>query len=1556
MARTDSKWETINGGTAIQTIDVAGYDILINGSSKYLNFNSLVGVSGYGIRDNAGVMEFKNSGGAWTSMGSGGVTTFIALTDVPASYVGQALKIVRVNAGETGLEFVTSSSSVAWGAITGTLSNQIDLQNALNAKQNSILGTDTRVLFFDGNNNPAGDAGFTYNKTTDIATLGGLVTTDIHTVNANSGTNISIIAGDAVSGNNDGGSLSLEAGAKHGSGVNGSSQLITPTGNVTVSDDGINSSTSGAIFFNATTDFYFSSNNGFFAHLSTSLLAADRIFTFQNLAGTIALTANKLSVFAATTSAELAGVISDETGTGVLVFANTPTLITPVLGVATATSINGLTITASTGTLTITNGKTLSVPLDASVSGTNTGDQTTVTGNAGTVTVADAGGDTTTWVLLGTDQTGSLSPRTDDTLTYNATTGALTTITFIGALTGNASTATNVVVGGITGLGTNVATALAVNVGLAGAFVTFNGALGTPSSGVATNLTGTASGLTAGAVTVPAALGSSTATTQAPSDNSTKLATTAYVDNAVLGQNFKEACKYATTAALPAIVYANGASGVGATLTAVAFGALSFDGSTPSIADRVLIKNQVSTFQNGIYTVTTVGGVATLFVLTRALDADQTNEWKTGDSVFITSGSTLSTTTWAYTGVDNPTMGTDALTFAQIAGQGSFTGGNGITITGTSIAIDTSVTVDKTTAQILTNKTLTSPVLTTPDLGTPTALVGTNITGTGASFTAGKATILATARTIGGVSFDGSANIVPQTIQSINEATDTTCFPLFISTSGTQSLQPLNNAGFIYNSNTNALTVTTFIGALTGNASTATNVAVGGITGLGTNVATALAVNVGSAGAFITFNGDAGTPSALVGTNISGTGASFTAGKATILATARTIGGVSFDGSANITVASATGGFAISGGNLTTTGSGQFGTAAGTNGQITLTGSTSGTGVIRVNVTAGAGIVFQIPSSNGSNTNVLQTDGAGVTSWVAAGTGTVTTVSVATANGFAGSVANATTTPAITITTSINSPILAGNGTAISAATTTGSGSTAVLNNTPTLLTPVFTGLPTGTGVASAATVSTLVSRDASANININNALQGYTTTATAAGTTTLLVGSTYQQFFTGTNTQTVALPVTSTLVLGQSFCISNSSTGLVTVNSSGGNTVITLARNSSAIVTCILTSGTTAASWSATALNLNMAFDITGTADIEPSLGTLNDPNYELDGNGDIMPRALMAYNFGGDMVFSTTNVWSAFSSSSVFFAGIDGTLIIDNTNFVYTTSGGLRIGPTYANITTENKLSVIGNANDYHGIFVANVNSGSLASTDIVVGSDSSGVNDYGDFGVNSSTNSNPSFSLFGANDVYLFTGPGGALNNINIATGTAGKVIKFGVGGLLTANEVGRFTSTGLTVGLAGTITGILQIAGITSGTTSLTVASAASGTLTLPSATDTLVGRATTDTLTNKRITKRTGTTTSSATPTINTDIVDFYSITALAAAITSFTTNLSGTPTEAQTLWIAITDNGTARAITWGASFEASTVALPTTTVLSIRLDVGFVWNTVTSKWRCIAVA
>jgi len=102
----------------------------------------------------------------------------------------------------------------------------------------------------------------------------------------------------------------------------------------------------------------------------------------------------------------------------------------------------------------------------------------------------------------------------------------------------------------------------------------------------------------------------------------------------------------------------------------------------------------------------------------------------------------------------------------------------------------------------------------------------------------------------------------------------------------------------------------------------------------------------------------------------------------------------------------------------------------------------------------------------------------------------------------------------------------------------------------------------------------------------IDNIKIGYSTTATAAGTTTLTVSSNYKQYFTGSTTQTIVLPVVTTLTLGHTFEIHNNSSGSLTVNSSGSNLVGTINANTTATCTCILTTGTTAASWD---------FDLTG-------------------------------------------------------------------------------------------------------------------------------------------------------------------------------------------------------------------------------------------------------------------------------------------------------------------------------------------------------------------------
>jgi len=109
-------------------------------------------------------------------------------------------------------------------------------------------------------------------------------------------------------------------------------------------------------------------------------------------------------------------------------------------------------------------------------------------------------------------------------------------------------------------------------------------------------------------------------------------------------------------------------------------------------------------------------------------------------------------------------------------------------------------------------------------------------------------------------------------------------------------------------------------------------------------------------------------------------------------------------------------------------------------------------------------------------------------------------------------------------------------------------------------------------------------------------------------------------------------------------------------------------------------------------------------------------------------------------------------------------------------------------------------------------------------------------------------------------------------------------------------------------------------------------------------------------TNKNIQKRGVAITQAAIPAFNIDNFDIGRITGLAQAITSMTTNMTGTPFNGQMILFEITDNGTARAITWGVNFTASgTIALPTTTVISTMLNVLFKYNGTTSKFEVMAV-
>ena len=169
-------------------------------------------------------------------------------------------------------------------------------------------------------------------------------------------------------------------------------------------------------------------------------------------------------------------------------------------------------------------------------------------------------------------------------------------------------------------------------------------------------------------------------------------ATKAYVDSVANGLDVKASVRVATTAALAASTYNNGAG----TITADANGALSIDGVTVSADDRVLVKNQASAVQNGLYKVTATGGAGSQWVLTRTPDGDEAIEITGGAFVFVEEGTANADNGYVFTHNGTPTLGTTDITVAQFSGAGQISAGAALTKTGNTL----DVAVDDTTIEV----------------------------------------------------------------------------------------------------------------------------------------------------------------------------------------------------------------------------------------------------------------------------------------------------------------------------------------------------------------------------------------------------------------------------------------------------------------------------------------------------------------------------------------------------------------------------------------------------------------------------------------------------------------------------------------------------------------------------------------------------------------------------------------------------------------------------------------------------------------------------------------
>ena len=473
----------------------------------------------------------------------------------------------------------------------------------------------------------------------------------------------------------------------HGT-LTASSALIVDT-NKAIDEILIGNSTTvgGTLKFNEGT------NNGssYAAIKAPNTLASNVIFTLPNAHGT----ANQ--VIQTNGSGGVLSFVTVATGTSTTTFTNktfdanaTGNSITNLEVADFASGVIDTDISTVSGSDdTIPSAKAVKTYIDAQVLAVDVD----IAGDTGTTAITDA----ETFTLAG--GTGIASTATNNTVTFNID-GTVATLTGTQTLSGKTLTEPKFVDGGfIADANGNEIILLQTETSAINELEITNAATSNAvkiaTSGGDTNIDLKLSPKGTGVVDVD----SSRITNVTDPSGSQDAATKAYVDSVANGLDVKESVRVATITALATSTYNNG----NGTITANANGALTIDGVTVTAGDRVLIKNQASAVQNGIYTVTTTGSGSAAFVLTRGPDADTAAELTGGTFFFVEDGTTNAENGYVATHNGTPTLGTTNILFAQFSGAGQITAGTALTKTGNTLNVavdDSSIEVSGDALQI----------------------------------------------------------------------------------------------------------------------------------------------------------------------------------------------------------------------------------------------------------------------------------------------------------------------------------------------------------------------------------------------------------------------------------------------------------------------------------------------------------------------------------------------------------------------------------------------------------------------------------------------------------------------------------------------------------------------------------------------------------------------------------------------------------------------------------------------------------------------------------------